>query len=92
METLTSLVRSNLTVVWAVLVAATLISFWMGGSHGLPSTYASMIVIMVVTMIKIRLVGMYFMELHNAPKILRSIFDGYCVVTFGVLVGFYALA
>ena len=43
METLTSLMRSKLTVVWAVLVGATLISFWMGGSHGLPSTYASII-------------------------------------------------
>lgn len=41
---------------------------------------------------KIRLVGLYFMELREAPLALRGVFEGYCVVLLGLLTGMYLLA
>jgi hypothetical protein len=49
-------------------------------------------VIIAVAVFKLRLVGIYFMELREAPLPLRGIFEGYCVVLLGLLVGMYLLA
>lgn len=88
--TVGDLLRSRLTIVWAILVAATLMSFWLG-SDGEVSWFSGTIAIIAVTMIKVYLIGMYFMELGNAPALLRAIFQAYCIVTFLVLVGVYVL-
>ena len=47
---------------------------------------------MVVAVFKIRLVGLYFMELREAPLALRGVFEGYCVALLGLLTGMYLLA
>ncbi len=47
----------------------------MGADH----TSAAMTII-VVAIFKVRLVGLYFMELRYAPTLLRGIFECYCVV------------
>ena len=67
--------------VWAVLVGATLASWLLGGGHGA--------VVMAVAFLKVRLVGLSFMELRTAPVPLRALFEGWVVVTGGVLIALY---
>jgi hypothetical protein len=68
----------RLSAVWAVLVAATLVSWSLGGGHGAA--------VVAIAFWKVRLVGLYFMELRTAPVPLRVVFEGWVVVTGGVLI------
>lgn len=83
--------RHSTTVVWAILIAATCSSWWLGSEHGSASTsYATAsVVILAVACIKMRLVGLYFMELKDAPFALRALFEGYVVGVWGLMVGLY---
>lgn len=72
--------------VWAVLVAATAASWWLGTDHGLHGQDAASMAVVVVAFLKVRVVGSYFMELRHAPWGLRLLFDGWCVMTASVLV------
>lgn len=90
--TFAALVRGPFLAVWFTLIAATLLSFWLGTDHGLSSAEARTIVIMIVAFVKIRFIGLYFMELRTAPIPLRALFEGYCLVVCVVLIGFYLFA
>ena len=68
----------RLSAVWAVLVAATLASWLLGGGHGAA--------VVAIAVWKVRLVGLYFMELRTAPVPLRVVFEGWVVVTGGTLI------
>ncbi|MCV7057501.1 cytochrome C oxidase subunit IV family protein [Mycolicibacterium gilvum] len=80
-------VRGRAGVSWLVLIAATVVSFALGADHGTGSAMA--VVILGIAAIKIRLVGLDFMELRNAPKPLRIAFEGYCVALWALLSGLY---
>jgi Prokaryotic Cytochrome C oxidase subunit IV len=69
-----------LTAVWALLVAATLTTWSVGGVS---------VAVLVIAFVKVRLVGLYFMELRSAPIPLRLLFEGWVVVTCSVLIGLY---
>ncbi|HYF26231.1 MAG TPA: cytochrome C oxidase subunit IV family protein [Baekduia sp.] len=66
--------------VWAVLIAATVASWWLGDDHGLGAGDAAVLAVLAITFVKVWLVGMHFMELRGAPRALRHVFDGYVVV------------
>jgi hypothetical protein len=68
-------------------VAATLISFAVGAEHGTGALIV--VVVLAIAAAKVRLVGLDFMELRNAPLLLRSIFEAYCVLLWAVLSGLY---
>ena len=72
---------------WLVLVAATLLSYALGAEHGVGS--AIVVVVFGIAAIKVRLIGLDFMELRSAPMLLRVAFEGYCLVLWGVLSGLY---
>lgn len=76
------------------LASLTIISWILGTQHGLGGSdhVPASLIIFVVAVFKVRLVGLYFMELRDAPLALRGIFEGYCVVLLGLLVGMYLLA
>ena len=79
------------TIVWLILTGATLVS-WFLSEQGGPNGYVLIgSVILIVAFVKVRLVGSYFMELRRAPLVLRTIFDCYCVLTCGVLIGIFSL-
>jgi hypothetical protein len=86
-----TVVRTNATVVWFVLSALTVVSWLLGTDHGfgggnhVPASLA----IIAVAIFKVRLVGLYFMELREAPIALRGIFEGYCIVLYGLLTGMF---
>jgi cytochrome c oxidase subunit IV len=72
---------------WLILVAATVVSWALGAEHGTGSAIA--IVVLAIAALKVRLVGLDFMELRHAPLPLRAIFELYCVAIWAVLCGLY---
>ena len=84
---MTTLLRARSTVVWAVLVVATLVSWAVGSDHGTGSLVA--VIVLGVALVKVRFVGLDFMELRNAPLALRAAFEGYCLALWCVLAGMY---
>jgi hypothetical protein len=92
--TVKTLVRTNASVAWFILTALTVVSWALGTQHGFggDNHVPASLAIFAVAVFKIRLVGLYFMELRGAPLPLRGIFEVYCVVVFGLLTGMYLLA
>ena len=82
-----TLFRARSTVVWAILVVATLVSWAVGTEHGTGSAIA--VVVLGVATVKVRFVGLDFMELRHAPLVLRAAFEGYCIALWCVLAGMY---
>jgi flagellar motor component MotA len=89
---LATLLRNRITAVWFVLIAGALMSTDLGTGHGISSHQAASVVIIMVAFIKVFLVGMYFMELREAPNVLRGVFCGYCLLVFSVVTGMFLLA
>ena len=79
-------------VVWAALVIFTVLSFALGGEHLIDNKTLAAAVVIGIAAIKIRLVGLHFMELRHAPVALRAVFEGYCAVLFLALMGIYVFA
>jgi heme/copper-type cytochrome/quinol oxidase subunit 4 len=95
METLKPLMRTSTTVAWIVLIGLTLVSWWLGTEHGFGAGddhEAATIVVFVVSFFKVRLVGLYFMELNEAPIWLRAMLEVYVVVVCAACIGMYLLA
>jgi hypothetical protein len=70
-----------------LLVVATIISWAVGGEHQTGSSVV--VVVLGIAMVKVRFVGLDFMELRRAPIPLRAAFEFYCVALFLVLTGMY---
>lgn len=86
------LLPTRTLTVWAVLVLATLISWYLGTDHGFSSKDGQSIatsIVIVVAFVKIRFIGSDFMELRHAPAGLRRAFDLWTVAVCLTLVGFY---
>lgn len=81
------LVRNRAGLSWLILVAATLVSWAVGADHGTGSMVA--VVVLAIAAIKVRLVGLDFMELRHAPIPLRVLFEVYCFAVWAVLSGLY---
>lgn len=75
------------TLVWAVLMVATLISWWLGDGHG--ATKLAAVLVIVTGFAKVALIGEHFMELRTAPPQLRWAFHGWCLVVPSILCGLY---
>ena len=82
-----SLLRARSTVVWLALVAVTIVSWAVGADHEVGSGIA--VVVLALAVIKVRFVGLDFMELRTAPPQLRSVFEAYCIILWMVLAGMY---
>lgn len=85
---LTTLLKSRIGLVWLGLVLATLVSWKVGSDHGIHAQLAT-IIVLLVAFLKVRFVGLYFMELREAPLPLRLIFETYVVVVCAVLITLY---
>lgn len=81
-----------LYAVWAVLVAATAISWFVGDDHGVGTGDAAAWAVIAIAFAKVWLVGMHFMELRHAPRLLRRLFEGWVVVVPVVLAVLYSSA
>lgn len=76
----------RLTLVWAVLLALTFGSFVVGIEQSADFAGAAAIAIIGIALLKVRLIGLHFMDVRVAPTALRVLFEGYALVVFGVLV------
>lgn len=85
--TVVQLLRNRAGVSWLVLIAATLVSWAVGADHGTGSMAA--VVVLAIAAIKVRLVGLDFMELRHAPIPLRAAFECYCVGMWALLSALY---
>jgi caa(3)-type oxidase subunit IV len=87
-----ALLRTPATAAWAVLIVATVVTWTLGTNHGFGNHTLASVVILLIAFIKVRLVGLYFMELRGAPTVLRWLFDAYCAVACTVVIGVFLLA
>jgi caa(3)-type oxidase subunit IV len=85
--TVVQLLRNRAGASWLVLIAATLVSWAVGADHGTGSMAA--VVVLAIAAIKVRLVGLDFMELRHAPIPLRAAFECYCVGMWALLSALY---
>jgi caa(3)-type oxidase subunit IV len=86
------LLRTPATAVWVVLILATVVTWTLGTNHGFANHTLASTVILLIAFIKVRLVGLYFMELRGAPTVLRGLFEAYCAIACTVVVGVFLLA
>jgi len=87
---LLDLVGARALASWLVLIGATICSLALGSHH---SAGAGVVVVVLgIAVIKMRLVGLDFMELRGAPVLLRSSFEIYCLLLWLALSGLYLWA
>jgi heme/copper-type cytochrome/quinol oxidase subunit 4 len=79
-------------VVWGILIAATLLSWYLGADHGIHNHRVATTVILLVAFVKIRFVGLYFMELRDAPSRLRTLFEAHCLMVCTAMLTVYLAA
>lgn len=88
-----ALIKSSATVVWLFLIVATGVSWTLGTDHVFVGSQSiASITILLVAFVKIRFIGLYFMELKDAPLVLRALLEAYCLIVCGTLIGFYLAA
>ncbi|WP_111511277.1 cytochrome C oxidase subunit IV family protein [Mycobacterium kyogaense] len=85
--TVLKLLANRAGLSWLVLIAATVVSWAVGAEHGTGSTVG--VLVLGIAAIKVRLVGLDFMELRHAPIALRAAFEAYCVGMWALLSGLY---
>lgn len=81
-----TLLFSRTTLVWFVLVAATMLSWEMGHGVGFDSIRHASIAIIVVAFVKVRFVILDFMEIRHAPLPMRVVGEVWGVVVCTALV------
>jgi caa(3)-type oxidase subunit IV len=86
LDTLLRRAREDLQVsVWLVLITATVGTAVLGLEQAAGGATAVGVLLLGIAFVKMRLVGIHFMELGNAPRPLRLMFEGYVLVTFTAL-------
>ena len=81
---------ARVAVTWLVLLAATLLSWESAHSSG--DYRLASAVVLLIAFLKARLIGLEFMELRAAPRVLRSIFEAWTVVACAALLTLYLLS
>jgi heme/copper-type cytochrome/quinol oxidase subunit 4 len=92
MTTALPLLKNRVSIVWILLIIATLISWKVGTDHGGITPHLATTIVIIVAFVKVRLVGLYFMELRHAPPQLRAILEAYCLIVPTTLVIMYLAA
>jgi len=89
-----SLLRTPITLVWAVLVLATGLSWFLGIEEGLAPDrqQAASVAILLIAFVKVRFIGLYFMELREAPVAMRGVIELYCAGVAALTIGLYLAA
>ena len=80
------------TYVWALLVAATCLSWWIGSGASSPTAKNTQLlstVLIVIAFIKVRFVIRYFMEVREALFALRLLTDLWCLIAGFAILALY---
>jgi hypothetical protein len=78
-----SLLRNRISIVWLILVLATLVSF---ESVVLGHSPAARTIVLAITFAKATVVGREFMELRYAPAWMLWLFQGWAMIVCAVLI------
>ncbi|MGE4428634.1 MAG: cytochrome C oxidase subunit IV family protein [Solirubrobacteraceae bacterium] len=81
-----TLVSRTVLAVWGLLMGITLISWWLGGGHGMDPKVASS-AILVLSFVKARFVAVHFMDAGTAPTGLRIGIEALLACSCAALVG-----
>jgi Prokaryotic Cytochrome C oxidase subunit IV len=88
---MTSLIRSPLTIVWALLTTITIVSSLIaldgGAAHQINTTVTT--AVLLIAAVKTQLVIWHFMEVRRAPVWLKATTSGWVLGLFALLLGFY---
>lgn len=87
---MTDLFRHRSTVVWVALVLATLVS-WVLGTPAGEGVHAATAGALAIAFLKVRYVGLDFMELRGAAALLRAAFEAWVLLVGGTVVALYVL-
>lgn len=82
-------------IIWVVMVSATALS-WAIGSREIVGNVTNDhevagLFILLVTFIKVALIGLYFMDIRSAGRGLRALFGVYCSGAVILLMVFYVM-
>jgi len=88
MTSMTVIKRNDILLTWALLVALTAVSWWLGADHGM-AIAAATVVILVLAFVKVMVIGYSFMELRHSAPVLRVAFFGLAALICTILVGIY---
>ena len=83
-------VRARLVMLWLLLVAATVLSVCLFEVSQVRSSvrFAGCAVI-AIAFVKVRYIGLDFMELRQAPRPMRIVFELWLLCIAGALIGMY---
>jgi hypothetical protein len=85
-----ALLTHHVTRIWLMLVAATGMSWWMGGDHSTALSAGQMAsIVLVIALLKVRFVLRHFMEVKSAGRYLQLATDGWVVIVAAVLLYLY---
>ena len=76
--------------VWSVMVGLAALTWGIGTEHSLPHT-AVTATVLALACLKARFIGSDFMELRQAPPLLRAAFDLYVAALYVVLMASYLM-
>ncbi len=82
------LLRKPATLIWMVLMVATIITTWGLSKDAFAAKFATTS-IMLIAAFKVRLVLLHFMELRQAPLPLRLLFEAWVLVATAAIIGIY---
>lgn len=83
------MLRHRTTAIWLLLMLATSASWILGSENRGQFSAGTGTALMLVAFVKVRLVGLHFMELRSAPLALRTLFEAYVVVVSTVVIVMY---
>ncbi|MCX2932373.1 cytochrome C oxidase subunit IV family protein [Mycobacterium sp. CVI_P3] len=84
------MLRERVTAVWLGLMALTVLTTWILSKDVVaPAAAVTGIFLMAAT--KVRFVMLDFMELRDAPVLVRAVFEAWIVVLTGLILGFWFL-
>ena len=83
------MIRSRITLIWMLLVAATAASWAVGHGLGLHAARDAGIAVIVVAFVKVRLVILDFMEIRHAPLTMRIAGESWVAAICTVLILLY---
>ncbi len=89
-----SILKFNVVVAWLLLIALTLMSWYLSGGLSLEYKNANQFttsVLFLFAFFKVRLIIIYFMGVGAAPLILRLLFEVWVLVMCAILIAMYWL-
>lgn len=84
-----SLLLSRISLVWFLLVAATVLSWELGHGFGFNDSRQAGAAIILVSLIKVRYVILDFMEVRHAPRLMRFIAECWGILLCIILITLY---